>query len=454
MARKVLIVDDEKNMRHMLEVLLREEGYETAAAEDGEEALKLLLEETFDFLLCDIRMPKMDGPRLLGELKKKGVAVTPIMMSAYGTRDTAIEAMKQGAYDYIPKPFRADEIILTLKKAEEREKLIRENVTLRRAVASEYALDSISTKNPRLREVLETVVKVAAYKSTVLITGESGTGKELIAKAIHFSSPRHDGPFIPVNCGAIPETLLESELFGHAKGAFTDATHTKKGLFEEASGGTIFLDEIGELPQPLQVKLLRVLESEEIRRVGDTQQIKVDVRIVASTLRDLGEDVKKGRFRSDLFYRLNVLNIHLPPLRERKEDIPTLVDEFIARYNQRLGRSLKGIKPEALDILMSNAWEGNVRELENAIERAMTLADSDLITVESLPPHLRQLCSDGILCIPDNELSIKKTMRQVEEMLIRRALAKTAGNRTQAAKRLEISHRALLYKIKDYDIDM
>ena len=454
MARKVLIVDDEKNMRHMLEVLLKEEGFETAAAEDGEEALARLEAEDFDFMLCDIRMPKMDGPRLMSEIKKKNIQVTVIMMSAYGTVDTAIESMKLGAYDYIPKPFRADEVVLTLKKAEEREKLVRENITLRRAVASEFAFDSIITKNPKMRELLETVTKVAPYKSTVLITGESGTGKELIAKAIHFSSPRRDAPFIPVNCGAIPENLLESELFGHVKGAFTDASQTKRGLFEEANEGTLFLDEIGELPLMLQVKLLRVLESEEIRRVGDTQQIKVDVRIIASTLRDLADDVKQGRFRSDLFYRLNVLNIHLPPLRERKEDIPTLVDEFIRRYNQRLGKNIHGISPEAQEMLMNNTWAGNVRELENAIERSMALAEGTRIEVDNLPPYLRKTMGDGILCIPDNELSIKKVMRQLEEMLIRRALAKTAGNRTQAARLLEISHRALLYKLKDYDIDM
>lgn len=454
MTLRVLIVDDEENMRHMLNVLLSEEGYKCEVAVDGEQALEMLSSDPFDFVLCDIRMPKLDGPEVLIEMRKRGIPSTVILMSAYGTMDTAIETMKQGAYDYISKPFRADEVILTLKKAQEREKLLRENVILRRTVTAEYNFDKIITRNPKMREILENVKKVAAYKSTVLITGQSGTGKELIAKAIHFSSPRAEGPFIPVNCGAIPEALLESELFGHAKGAFTDASYTKKGLFEEATEGTIFLDEIGELPLMLQVKLLRVLEDEEIRRVGDTKQIKVDVRIVASTLRDLVLETKEGRFRSDLFYRLNVLNIHLPNLKDRKEDIPILVEAFIERYAQRLNKDIKGISAEAMDILMASIWEGNVRELENSIERAMALCEQDTIEVDNLPPYLRQHQEDGILCIPDNELSIKKMTKQVEEMLIRRALAKTGGNRTRASKILEISHRALLYKIKDYGIDM
>jgi two-component system, NtrC family, response regulator AtoC len=452
-GQRVLIVDDEENMRHMLKVLLDEEGYVCEAVGDGMEALNLLSKDRYDFVLCDIRMPRLDGPSLLAEIKKRELTPTVIMMSAYGNLDTAIASMKQGAYDYIPKPFRADEVILTLRKAQERERLVRENTRLRRVVRSEYSLDSIITKNPRMREVLDTVRKVAGYKSTVLITGESGTGKELIAKAIHFASDRADGSFIPVNCGAIPEALLESELFGHVKGAFTDASYTKRGLFEEADGGTIFLDEIGELPVLLQVKLLRVLEEDTIRKVGDTLQSKVNVRVIASTLRNLGEEMKAKRFRSDLFYRLNVLNIHLPPLRERKEDIPALVDEFIKRYNERLGRSIKGISSEARDLLMGADWEGNVRELENAIERSMAMADGDSIGVENLPPYLRQLRDDGIICIPDGEMSIKKVTRDIEETLIRRALAKTRGNRTQAAKVLQISHRALLYKIKDYGIE-
>jgi len=454
MALKVLIVDDEENMRDMLKVLLTEEGYQCDTAEEGMEALSKLREDSFDFVLCDIRMPGLDGPGLLSRMKKEGINSTVIMMSAYGTLDTAIETMKQGAYDYISKPFRTDEILLTLRKARERERLLRENVTLRRVISRERRAKNIVTRNPKMLSVLETVEKVAPYKSTVLITGESGTGKELVAKAIHFGSSRAGGPFVPVNCGAIPENLLESELFGHAKGAFTDASQTKKGLFEEAHQGTIFLDEIGELPLMLQVKLLRVLEEEDIRRVGDNKEIRVDVRIIASTLRDLSEDVKEGRFRSDLFYRLNVLNIHLPPLRERKEDIPILVEAFIEKYNQRLGKNIKEMSAEAMDLLMSAKWEGNVRELENAVERSIAMTEGDTVHADALPPYLSRKQENGYLCIPENEFSIKKVTREIEEMLIRRALAKTGANRTRAAKLLQISHRALLYKIKDYGIDM
>ncbi|OGP57708.1 MAG: histidine kinase [Deltaproteobacteria bacterium RBG_13_61_14] len=450
---RILIVDDEENMRHMLKVLLEKEGYVCEAGADGQEALKKFEQDPYDFVLCDIRMPRMDGSELLREMRRRQIPATVIMMSAYGSEDTALEAMKLGAYDYISKPFKAEEIVLTLKKAEERERLQKENLLLRRQVLKEYGFGNIITKNERMQEILQTITKIAEYKSTVLIVGESGTGKELIAKALHYSSLRRDGPFVPVNCGAIPENLLESELFGHVRGAFTDASYTKKGLFEEADGGTLFLDEIGELPLLLQVKLLRVLQEEEVRRVGDTKPIRVNVRIIAATIRDLAEEVKKGSFRSDLYYRLNVLALQLPPLRERRDDIPTLVDAFIERYNYRLQRQIKGISKEALGILMDYNWEGNVRELENAIERAMALAEGNRIEVHNLPPQLREVKTGGELTIPDYEYSIKKVNRQVEEELIRRALRRTGGNRTQAAKLLEISHRALLYKIKDFGIE-
>ena len=450
---RLLIVDDDAGLRQSLGLLLTESGYEVAAEGDPETGLARALDEKFDLVLCDVRMPRMDGPELLREMRRRQIPATVIMMSAYGSEDTALEAMKLGAYDYISKPFKAEEIVLTLKKAEERERLQKENLLLRRQVLKEYGFGNIITKNERMQEILQTITKIAEYKSTVLIVGESGTGKELIAKALHYSSLRRDGPFIPVNCGAIPENLLESELFGHVRGAFTDASYTKKGLFEEADGGTLFLDEIGELPLLLQVKLLRVLQEEEVRRVGDTKPIRVNVRIIAATIRDLAEEVKKGAFRSDLYYRLNVLALQLPPLRERRDDIPTLVDAFIERYNYRLQRQIKGISKEALGILMDYNWEGNVRELENAIERAMALAEGNRIEVHNLPPQLREVKTGGELTIPDYEYSIKKVNRQVEEELIRRALRRTGGNRTQAAKLLEISHRALLYKIKDFGIE-
>jgi len=330
--KRILIVDDEENFRHMLTVILKKEHYDVETASNGEEGLKKMVLSTFDQILCDIRMPQMDGMEFLREAQKKGMNVTIIMMSAYGTMDTAIEAMKLGAYDYISKPFKPDEIILTLKKAEERERLKRENELLREEVQKEYSFKNIISKNEKMQSIFEVIRKVAPYKSTILITGESGTGKELIARALHYNSDRSHSPFIAVNCGAIPENLLESELFGHVKGAFTDAIRTKKGLFEEADGGTLFLDEIGELPSQLQVKLLRVLQDGEIRKVGESKSLQIDVRIITATAKDLIKEVNEGRFREDLFYRLNVLPITIPPLRERKEDIPLLVTHFINKY--------------------------------------------------------------------------------------------------------------------------
>jgi len=451
---RVLIVDDEENLRHWLRMILTEANYEVDEAENGENALKKFETNTYDFVLCDIRMPKMDGPALLQEMRRRQIPSTVIMMSAYGSEDTAIETMKMGAYDYISKPFHQDEIILVLRKAEEREKLIRENRILRRQMIRESGFQNIITRNPKMQEILETVLKIADYKTTVLITGESGTGKELIAKAIHYSSSRKDGPFIAVNCGAIPETLLESELFGHIRGAFTDASYTKKGLFEEADAGTIFLDEIGELSPMLQVKLLRVLQEEEIRRVGDTRSIPINVRVIAATVKDLEKEVKAGKFRADLFYRLNVVSIHLPPLKERKEDIPLLVTHFIEKLSFKFNKNIKGASKEVMEILLNYEWPGNVRELENALERACALSEGELIKVEDLPPYLREKADTYPgLFLPQNELSIKKVTRQIEMELIRRALEKTRGNRTQAAKLLEISHRALIYKLKEYGLD-
>jgi len=451
---KILIVDDEENLRHWLRMILTEANYEVDEAENGENALKKFETNDYDFVLCDIRMPKMDGPALLQEMRRRQIPTTVIMMSAFGSEDTAIEAMKMGAYDYISKPFRQDEIILVLRKAEEREKLIKENRILRRQMIRESGFQNIITRNPKMQEILETALKIADYKTTVLISGESGTGKELVAKAIHYSSARKDGPFIAVNCGAIPETLLESELFGHIRGAFTDATYTKKGLFEEADGGTIFLDEIGELSPMLQVKLLRVLQEEEIRRVGDTRPIPINVRVIAATVKNLEEEVKKGNFRADLFYRLNVVSIHLPPLKERKEDIPILVNHFIEKFSYKFNKNIKGTSKEAMEILLTYEWPGNVRELENALERACALSEGELIKVEDLPPYLRERADTHPgLFLPQDELSIKKITRQIEMELIRRALEKTGGNRTQAAKLLEISHRALIYKLKEYGLD-
>ncbi len=453
MRKRILIVDDEESMRHMLSIMLKKEGYEVEAAANGRLALEALAKGGFDAVLCDIRMPEMDGVGFLKALDHRAQELTVIMMSAFGTIDTAIEAMKLGAYDYISKPFKSDEILLTLRKGEERERLRRDNARLLSEVQQVYSYDSIIGKSAPMQEVFKTLQKVAGYKSTVLLMGESGTGKELLARAVHYNSPRRDRPFVAVNCGAIPENLLESELFGHLKGAFTDASRNKKGLFEEAHEGTLFLDEIGELPFALQVKLLRVLQEEEIRRVGDVKAIKIDVRVIAATVKDLEKEVKAGRFREDLYYRLNVLPLHVPPLRARKDDIPVLVDHFIKKYNARLEMKVSGVTPEAMAFLMEYDWPGNVRELENAIERAIVLTDATHIQVANLPPAVRDFQSKSRLELLKDEYSIKKTSRILEEELIRKALAKTHGNRTHAAKLLEISHRALLYKIAEYGIE-
>ena len=451
--KRILIVDDEENFRHMLSVILKKEGYDVEAASNGEEALQKVTLSPYDQVLCDIRMPKMDGLDFLNEAKKAGVDSTIVMMSAYGTVDIAIEAIKLGAYDYISKPFKPDEVILTLKKAEERERLRKENELLRKEVKKEYSFENIISKNKQMQKIFEVITKVAQYKSTILITGESGTGKELVARALHYNSDRAQNPFVAVNCGAIPENLLESELFGHAKGAFTDAIRTKKGLFEEADAGTLFLDEIGELPSQLQVKLLRVLQEGEIRRIGESKSIQVDVRIVAATVKDLVKEVNEGRFRDDLFYRLNVLPIHIPPLRERNEDIPLLTAHFIRKYSEAMSKNVVGIDSRALEALMNYKWYGNVRELENTIERAIVLADRENIEIENLPLEIQNFQEEIPLePLAEEEYSIKKSSRFLEMNLIKKALKKTKGNHTHAAKLLEISHRALLYKIKEYGI--
>jgi two-component system response regulator AtoC len=450
--RRVLVVDDEENIRLVLRTLLKKHGYEVEVADSGESALAMV--DTFgpDVILTDVRMPKMGGLDLIATLKAKQHPATVIVMSAYGNFDLALDAMKAGAYDYVGKPFKPEEVVLALRKAEERELLRRENRALKEQIRSENRFESILAKSPAMGDIFRTIAKIAEFKTTVLISGESGVGKELVARALHSRSTRKAAPFIALNCGAIPENLLESELFGHKKGAFTDASSDRRGLFEEATGGTLFLDEIGELPLNLQVKLLRVLQEETIRRLGETKDIHVDARIIAATHRDLTAEVKAGRFREDLFYRINVLPIAIPPLRARREDINILIDHFVARNNARLGTQIRGLTHEARKLLLEYAWPGNVRELENTIERAMVLADGEILDTPDLPDRIRDALDPVQMQLASGELSIKKTTHIVEEILIRRALVKTKGNRTRAAEILEISHRALLYKIKDYKI--
>jgi two-component system response regulator AtoC len=450
--RRILVVDDEENIRLVLNTLLKKQGYQVETAESAEEALTQLERFDPDFVLADVRMNGMTGIELCAELKARSSLATVILMSAYGSVDLAIEAIKAGAYDYISKPFKGDEVLLALTKAEERESLRRENRALKKAIRDEQTFNGILGKSEAIEQVFATIDKVADYKTTVLIQGESGTGKELVARALHQRSGRTGKPFVAVNCGAIPETLLESELFGHKKGAFTDAHADKNGLFAEAHEGTLFLDEIGELPLGLQVKLLRVLQEGCIRPLGATRDRDVDVRVIAATVRDLRHEVEQGRFREDLYYRLNVLQINVPPLRDRRDDVTLLVDHFVEQNNQRLGTAIRGLAPRAKKLLVDYPWPGNVRELENTIERAVVLAESDVIAVADLPERLREPRDPVAASLATGELSIKKTSRFMEETLIRRALEQTGGNRTQASKLLEISHRALLYKIKDYGI--
>ncbi|KPK80017.1 MAG: histidine kinase [Gemmatimonas sp. SM23_52] len=437
-------------------MILEDEGYQVISASDGKEGLERALKEEPDLILCDIRMPRLDGLEFLEQYRKKNGQALVITITAYGSTELAVEAMQKGAYDYLPKPFTTAEVVLTLKKAEEREKLRREVTRLRQRVKADQRFPEIVAKSAGMRDAVELTTKVAQHPSTVLITGESGTGKELIARLIHASSPRASRPFVPINCGAIPENLLESELFGHVKGAFTGAHTDRAGLFEEADGGTLFLDEIGELPSQLQVKLLRALQEGEIRRVGDSSSRKVDVRIITATARDLEQEVRAGNFRSDLYYRINVVRIHLPPLRQRTEDIPPLTRYFIERFSRQLGISVTGFEPAAMKLLLSFPWYGNVRQLENVVERAMVLAESPTIKPEDLPDFVQhpEASVEGPQdALPADELSIKKHTADLERRLISRALQVTDGNRTRAAELLDLSYRALLYKIRDYGLD-
>jgi len=452
--KRILIVDDEENLRHLLSVLLKKQGYVADTAADGVVALEKLSLNRYDFILSDILMPKMDGKGLLAEILARKIAATVIMMSAYGTIDTAIECMKLGAYDYISKPFKNDEIILVLKKAQEREKLKEENRRLRQEIRRDASFASIISRNARMQEIFGLVGKVCDYKTTVLITGESGTGKELVARAIHFQGARKNMPFVAVNCAAIPENLLESELFGHVKGAFTDAAADKAGLFEQADGGTLFLDEIGEMPLSLQVKLLRVLQEEEIRRVGASAAKKVNVRVVSATSRDLEGDAAAGRFREDLFFRLNVFVITLPPLRERLDDLPLLIEYFLQKFAARFGKSVSSVSPKVMRCFNAYSWPGNVRELENLLERGVILCDGEQLDVSQLPPRVAAGETGAMAFVIGREsLSIRQAGEAMERELIARALESTGGNRTHAAKILEISLRSLIYKIKSYGLE-
>ncbi len=448
---RVLVVDDEESLRHMLSSFLAKEGFAVETAASGAEGLARAKASRHAVVLCDVVLPDTDGLKLVEQLLEVDHHQLILVMSAYGSLEVAIEAIRRGARDYLAKPFQPQELLLRVRRLVEEERLREENLRLQRELAGRWSSRAIVGKSAAMERLLGQVSQVANYKTTILITGESGTGKELVARAIHQQSQRRGRAFVAVNCSAIPEALLESELFGHVRGAFTSATSHKRGLFEEADGGTLLLDEIAELPATLQVKLLRAIQEEEIRRVGDTKTMKVDVRLLAATSKDLATEVAAGRFREELYYRLNVVNLHLPPLRERPEDVPLLLEHFLRHFAEKLAKPVRGFSTDALAYLLGYPWPGNVRELENRVERAVLLAAGEQVTLAELVAAPAPASRRGAEFLPET-LSIPENRAALERHLIRRALEETGGNKTQAAKLLELSYRALLMKVQEYGL--
>jgi DNA-binding NtrC family response regulator len=449
---RILIADDEQVQREMLEGFLSKQGYGVETAADGPQALEKFKGGGFDLVLSDYRMPGMDGVQLLRELKQLNPEVMVVILTAFGTVGTAVAAMKEGAYDYLNKPIDLDELLLLIQRVEKDVGLTRENRELREQLREKFKVDFIISASRRMEEALNLVKRVAPSSATVLILGESGTGKELIARAIHYSSPRAEKPLVKVNCSALPENLLESELFGHEKGAFTGAVGRRIGRFEQADQGTIFLDEIGDLSPSLQSKLLRVLQEKEFERVGSSQTLKVDVRVIAATNHNLEEAIQKGTFREELYYRLNVVTISLPPLRERKEDIPPLIEHFLKKYSRENQKPLVSLSKEAKDLLMNYHYPGNIRELENIIERAVVLCRGETITTQDLPLNLRESKVEALIREAAGSRSLRETLEEIERLRIHQALEKSHGVQTKAAEELGISERVLRYKMKKYGI--
>ncbi len=450
----MLVVDDEQSMRELLGIMLRQVGYAVTLADGGEAAVQALMTDDFDLVITDLRMRKVDGLAVLRAAKEHSPRTVVLVVTAFASTETAVEAMKLGAYDYVTKPFKLDELRLTIANALERKRLQEENRELKRQLRREHGFEGFIGKSPRILEVFETIRKTADSGSTVMITGESGTGKELVARAVHLESARRSGPFVSVNCGAIPETLMESELFGHVKGAFTGAVASTEGLFAAAGGGTLFLDEITEIPHSVQVKLLRATQEREVRRVGDTRDVKVDVRLIAASNRDLSKAMADGVLREDLYYRLNVIPIHMPPLRERLDDIPLLVSHFIARITKDVGKSVKGISPDSLAILERYHWPGNIRELENVVERAIVLGSGDLLSPDSLPPHLRMPRDEQAVTveIPPAGVDLEDTLTRIENRYIRLALERSGWLQVRAAELLGLSFRQFRYKLQKHGL--
>jgi two-component system response regulator PilR (NtrC family) len=456
---KILVVDDEKSMREFLEIMLRRDGYEVETAESGTMALQKIEKRFFDAIICDVKMPEIDGLGVLRKAKETWPDTAVIMITAYASTETAVEAMKQGALDYVTKPFKVEEIRIILKRALERKCLERQNKLLKKQLDGWDTRSLIIGKSPAMQRVFGLIEKIADTPTNVLLTGESGTGKELVAKAIHYESARREQPFVTIHCGAIPENLIESELFGHIKGSFTGAIQNKIGLFEMANGGTVFLDEVGEIPLAMQVKLLRFIQDRTFRRVGCTENIAVNVRIICATNKDLEEEIEHGTFREDLYYRLNVIQIQLPPLRQRKEDIQVLAEHFIGKYAAALNRKIDSISDEAMERLANYAYPGNVRELENILERAVALETSSTIQAASLPSDIvhglrREWTHSGkgqdLFRLPDDGVHLENLVEDIEKRLIQQALERTHGVKKRAAELLHVSFRSFRYRLEKY----
>jgi two-component system, NtrC family, response regulator PilR len=452
---RILVVDDEQSMRELLAIVLRREGYDVQLADNGRSALEALERGAFDLLISDIKMPDLSGVEVLRAAKRIDPDLIGIMITAFATTESAVEALRMGAYDYLAKPFEVDELKIVVRNALERKHLRQENVLLKRALKASHQFSNIVGRSEAMLAVFKLIETVAPTNSTILVTGESGTGKELAARALHFNSLRRDQPFVALNCGALPESLLESELFGHMKGAFTGAATNKKGLVEVAERGTIFLDEIGEMSPMMQVKLLRVLQERRFRRVGGVEELEARMRVIAATNQDLAGLVAEGKFREDLFYRINVIPIHLPALRERRDDIPLLAEHFLQKYREQVGKAVTGISQDAMTHLGAYDWPGNVRELENVVERAVALESSPMILPESLPPHILAPKPKGPVragTLPPAGFDLEEHVKGLERDYIAQALRRAGGVQVRAAELLGMSFRSFRYYAKKYNL--
>jgi len=454
----VLVVDDERSMREFLAICLKREGHDVSVANSGAQALEKLASDSVEVVVTDLRMPgDIDGLQLLRHIRKKGLETEVIVVTAFATTETAITAMKDGAYDYLTKPFKVDDINAVINRALEKRALVKANAALREQVSGRYRLASLLGKSPQMQKLFELIGKIHSTKTSILITGESGTGKELVARALHTEGNRAKGSLVAINCGAIPDELMESELFGHLRGSFTGAVHDKMGLFQQADGGILFLDEIGELSLNLQVKLLRALQEKKVKAVGATEEVAVDVRVIAATNRELEAEVARGAFRSDLYYRLNVIELHLPPLRQRQEDVPLLIDHFIGRFASEQNKRITGLTPEAMRVLQDYDFPGNVRELENIIERGITLSGGPLIDLDVLPKFRQSTVASeedaSSLQIPEDGIDLDRVLQDYERTIMQRALAQTDGVRKKAARLLGISFRSLRYRLAKLGLD-